>query len=183
MFETTPSPRRITPFQGSKLDICKAVDMAPMRLRSLLFLGWQWVEPVHRISCPSPQEDGRKMWGSMEMLLSFFSLRSAVEPARREPPVLYLQREHDRVVVASNAGRHRNPTWYFNLKANPEEQIQMRDQIRRVRAREAAAEERNHLWPLLTTMFPNYGGYQTKTKRLIPIMILEERQQVDSERA
>ena len=42
-------------------------------------------------------------------------------------------------------------------------------------AREAAGEERDRLWTLVTEAFPLYETYQRRTKRLIPLFVLEER--------
>jgi hypothetical protein len=44
-----------------------------------------------------------------------------------------------------------------------------------VRAREADEAERERLWPKLTEVWPDYDGYQAKTDRMIPVVILEPR--------
>jgi len=41
-----------------------------------------------------------------------------------------------------------------------------------VRMREVDAEELKRLWPLLVTIYSDYAGYQKKTSREIPIVIL-----------
>lgn len=41
-------------------------------------------------------------------------------------------------------------------------------------ARVATAEERARLWPLIVADHRNYGGYQAKTKREIPLVLLDE---------
>jgi hypothetical protein len=43
----------------------------------------------------------------------------------------------------------------------------------RMRARVATPEERARLWPLVTADHKNYAGYQTKTKREIPLVLLD----------
>ena len=42
-----------------------------------------------------------------------------------------------------------------------------------LRARVATAEERTRLWPLVTADHKNYAGYQSKTTREIPLVLLE----------
>ena len=42
-----------------------------------------------------------------------------------------------------------------------------------MRARVASAAERERLWPLITAKHTNYAGYQTKTDREIPVVLLE----------
>lgn len=82
----------------------------------------------------------------------------------------------DRVVlVASFGGDDRNPTWYLNLKVNPEVEITMRGQHRKMVARVASDAEKAELWPRVVAAHKGYAGYQTKTDRDIPLVILEPR--------
>ena len=41
------------------------------------------------------------------------------------------------------------------------------------RARTATAEEKPELWKTMTTEWPDYDKYQTKTDREIPVVVLE----------
>jgi hypothetical protein len=41
------------------------------------------------------------------------------------------------------------------------------------RARIATASERETLWPQIVQTYANYGGYQSKTDREIPLIFLE----------
>ena len=52
-------------------------------------------------------------------------------------------------------------------------EVTTREGKRRMRARIASPEERARLWPLVTADHKNYAGYQTKTKREIPLVLLE----------
>jgi hypothetical protein len=40
-------------------------------------------------------------------------------------------------------------------------------------ARVASREERERLWPTITSEYTNYAGYQDKTDREIPLIMLE----------
>ena len=51
----------------------------------------------------------------------------------------------------------------------------MRGTKRPMHARIADAEERARLWPLITADHKNYAGYQAKTDREIPVVLLEPR--------
>ena len=113
---------------------------------------------------------GGKMWGAPVLLLTTLGRRSG---KHRTTPVLFLQREHDWVIVASNAGRPKNPTWYYNLKEDPAVTIRVRDQVVKVRAREALEEERTQLWEPLSKMYPAYNDYMKKTSRRIPVLVIE----------
>ena len=78
------------------------------------------------------------------------------------------------VVVASRGGDDRAPAWFLNLKDDPDVEVSMRaGPKRRMRARVATAEERVLLWPRVVADHKNYAGYQTKTTREIPLVVLE----------
>jgi deazaflavin-dependent oxidoreductase (nitroreductase family) len=77
------------------------------------------------------------------------------------------------VIVASYGGDDRHPTWFLNLKANPDVVITMRGRTRKMKARVASAEERAELWPRVTGKYRGYASYQTRTDREIPLVILE----------
>ena len=78
------------------------------------------------------------------------------------------------VVVASRGGDDHHPAWFLNLQANPEVDVAMKGGARRrMRARVATAEERARLWPLVVADHKNYAGYQRRTQREIPLVLLE----------
>ncbi len=82
--------------------------------------------------------------------------------------------EGDRlVVVASFGGDDRHPAWYLNLRANPEVRATMGGSTRTMIARIATEEERGELWPQITSAFEGYARYQKRTRRPIPVIILE----------
>ncbi len=91
---------------------------------------------------------------------------------QRTVPLLYLADKDAVVLVASNGGAVRHPTWWLNLQSNPEAEIQINGQRRRVKARQASQEEKRQLWPRLTAMYPGYQKYQDITNRDIPVVIL-----------
>jgi deazaflavin-dependent oxidoreductase (nitroreductase family) len=90
-------------------------------------------------------------------------------------PLLYLVDGADLVVVASSGGMARDPQWYRNLMARPETTVQIRSEVRPVRARTASPEERAALWPRLVDLYADYDSYQGWTDREIPVVVLEPR--------
>ena len=97
--------------------------------------------------------------------------RKSGEP--RTTPTLYL-RDGDRVILpASFGGRSNNPAWYLNLKANPEVEVQIRDEHLQLSARDATDEERERYWPPLIKIYPPYRGYREATDRVIPLVVCE----------
>jgi deazaflavin-dependent oxidoreductase (nitroreductase family) len=79
------------------------------------------------------------------------------------------------VVVASRGGDDRHPAWFLNLRHNPQVEVAYQGKpARPMRARAANAEERGRLWPLVVAQHQNYAGYQAKTEREIPLVLLED---------
>ena len=77
------------------------------------------------------------------------------------------------VIVASRGGDEHHPAWFLNLQANPDVQVKWRGGApKAMRARVATAKERAELWPKVTSKFKNYAGYQEKTDREIPLVLL-----------
>lgn len=112
---------------------------------------------------------GRSM-GCQVVLLTTTGRRTG-EP--HTSPVLGFVEGRAIIVVASNAGKDRHPSWYLNLRANPGAQVQVGREIRKARAREATPEERERLWPRLAREFGGYEVYRERTSRPIPVLILE----------
>jgi F420H(2)-dependent quinone reductase len=94
---------------------------------------------------------------------------------KRTTPLVYVEDHPDVVLVASKGGHPRNPAWYHNLRANPDTTVQIGAERRRVHARVATPEERERLWPKAVATYSGYRGYQQRTGRQIPLVILERR--------
>jgi len=80
------------------------------------------------------------------------------------------------VVVASRGGDDTSPGWFHNLVALSDVEVSFQGKPKKpMTARVATAEERARLWPLVTADHKNYAGYQTKTDREIPLVLLTPR--------
>jgi len=77
------------------------------------------------------------------------------------------------VLVASYGGDARHPAWFLNLRDNPDVEVVMRGRSGPMKARVAPPEEKAELWPRVTTKYKGYAGYQKRTDRDIPVVILE----------
>ena len=78
------------------------------------------------------------------------------------------------VLVASRGGDPVHPAWFLNLRARPEVTVRTgRAPARPMRARVAEGDEREELWRRILDRKPHYGGYQEKTTRVIPLVVLE----------
>jgi F420H(2)-dependent quinone reductase len=84
----------------------------------------------------------------------------------------YLQDGEHLLVVASNNGSDRHPSWYLNLSATPQVYVRYGRQKGYFTARIASESERTALWPRLVAYHPPYAGHQTRTQRKLPVVIL-----------
>jgi len=91
---------------------------------------------------------------------------------QRTTPLLYLKDADNLVLVASKGGAPTHPIWWLNLQAKPQAEVEIGRQKLAVLARQADAEERERLWPLLVAMYASYDAYQKKTTREIPVILL-----------
>ena len=116
---------------------------------------------------------GHRFPGSPPMLLlDHIGARSGV---RRTTPLVYIRDGADVVIVASKGGHPKHPAWYHNLLAHPDVEAQIGSDRRPVHARVANPEERRRLWPMAVRTYSGYTGYQERTQREIPLVILEPR--------
>lgn len=91
---------------------------------------------------------------------------------KRTTPLVYTRDGEDVIIVGSMGGAPKSPSWVFNLRANPRTTIQIGARRWEVIAREATAEERERLWPMVVETYADYAVYQSRTTRTIPVLIL-----------
>lgn len=116
---------------------------------------------------------GHRFPGAPPMLL--LDHTGAKSGAKRTTPLVYVDDPPNLVIVASKGGHPRNPAWYHNLLAHPDTTVQVGPARRSVRARVATPEERERLWPMAVSTYAGYRGYQERTEREIPLVVLEPR--------
>jgi deazaflavin-dependent oxidoreductase (nitroreductase family) len=82
--------------------------------------------------------------------------------------------EGDRTyIVASRGGDDHNPAWFVNLRDNPDVTVSIEGgPPQKMHAEAADPDERARVWPLIASKSTNYAGYQRKTQREIPVVIL-----------
>jgi deazaflavin-dependent oxidoreductase (nitroreductase family) len=77
------------------------------------------------------------------------------------------------VVVASRGGDDRHPAWFLNLRNEPQVQVSVQGGPRTsMLASVATPDERARMWPQIAARYRNYAGYQQRTQREIPLVLL-----------
>jgi deazaflavin-dependent oxidoreductase (nitroreductase family) len=112
---------------------------------------------------------GSRIAGRPMLLLTTTGRKSG---EARTTPLSYLRDGDDCVIVASNNGGDRHPAWWLNLEALPHAEIKVGADQWSIDASAAEGEERERLWPMLLEYNPQYAGYQSKTRRHIPVVVL-----------
>jgi deazaflavin-dependent oxidoreductase (nitroreductase family) len=111
------------------------------------------------------------IWNGVPTLLLTTTGRRSGEPTTT--PLIFGRAGDDYVIVASQGGKPEHPGWYRNLVKEPEVELQVKGDRFRGRARTAEGGEREQLWRRMAEIWPPYDKYQTRTDRVIPVVVVE----------
>jgi F420H(2)-dependent quinone reductase len=112
---------------------------------------------------------GGKM-GKVDVLLLTTTGRKTGK--QRTLPVVYIRDGAAYVITASAGGADKHPGWFFNIRSNPQVTIQVKNKHIKVTGEIAGSENKPELWARLVEVAPNFAGYQKRTSRDIPMVIL-----------
>ena len=130
-----------------------------------------WVaKHIHRYI----ETDGREghEWRGVPTLL--LTTRGRKSGKLRRTALIYGKDGEERyLLVASKGGAPEHPSWYLNLTEHPEVEVQVGADKFAARARTADAQEKPRLWQVMASIWPDYDGYQKKTGRDIPVVVVE----------
>jgi deazaflavin-dependent oxidoreductase (nitroreductase family) len=115
---------------------------------------------------------GGNFTGAPLLLLHSTGAKSGQE---RVNPMMYQAVGDAFAVFASKGGADTNPDWYHNLVAHPEVRIEVGVETLDVTARILGAEEREPIWQQQKARYPGFADYETRTARVIPVVLLERR--------
>ena len=116
---------------------------------------------------------GGSLGGVRVLFLHHVGARSGKE---RISPLLYVEDGERLAIIASKGGHPKHPAWFHNLMAHPDTEVELGRERRRVHARVAEGEERERIWRKAVSMWPDYEGYQARSRgRLIPVVVLDPR--------
>jgi deazaflavin-dependent oxidoreductase (nitroreductase family) len=130
----------------------------------------KWVAEHIRRYVASDGKSGHEWSGVNTLLLTTVGRKTG---KLRRTALIYGQDGDRYVVVGSKGGSPNHPAWYLNLRDNPEVHLQVGLKKLVARARTATAEERQRLWELMASIWPDYESYQKRTSRQIPVVLLE----------
>ena len=129
-----------------------------------------WVRDQVELYESSGGTEGTTLRGLPVVVVTSLGARSGKV---RKTPLMRVEHEGRYAAVASQGGAPKHPTWYFNLVANPEVELQDGPVKRTYKAREVHGDEKAEWWQRAVEAFPDYADYQQKTDREIPLFVLE----------
>jgi deazaflavin-dependent oxidoreductase (nitroreductase family) len=93
-------------------------------------------------------------------------------------PLVFGRDGADYIVVGSKGGAPTHPTWFGNIQANPEVEVEVPIDggTEKFKARAQVVEDRaehDRLYAEMTKIWPAFADYQKRTDRLIPVVRLE----------
>lgn len=113
---------------------------------------------------------GGNFEGAPLLLLHTTGARSGAE---RVNPMMFRTVGDHLAVFASKAGAPDNPDWFHNLVAHPDVKAEIGTETVEMRARVAQGAERDRIWEAQKGDYPGFADYESKTDRVIPVVILE----------
>jgi deazaflavin-dependent oxidoreductase (nitroreductase family) len=120
------------------------------------------------------RENGGKVGGPFSHATLLLLHTTGARSGRHRVNPLAYRRDGDRlVIIASKGGAPTNPDWFHNLRANPKATVEVGDDEFDVRATITDGEERERLWADTKRAMPQFGEYEQKTGRQIPVIALE----------
>jgi deazaflavin-dependent oxidoreductase (nitroreductase family) len=117
---------------------------------------------------------GGRMMGFNALVLTTVGAKSG---AKRANPVGWFPgQDGSWLIVASAAGAARNPAWYHNIAAHPNEvEVEMNGRTIPVTAEQLHGAERDEAWQQITAAAPRFAQYEQKTDRVLPVIRLVSR--------
>jgi deazaflavin-dependent oxidoreductase (nitroreductase family) len=91
---------------------------------------------------------------------------------QRTTPLAGMRDGDDLFVIASNGGRPYHPAWFLNLRADPRVRLRVGNRITEVLSEIVPPAERERLWQMVIRRYPFYAGYQSSSRREIPLIRL-----------
>ena len=131
-----------------------------------------WVRDQVELYEGSGGKSGTTMRGMPVVFVTTLGVKSGKV---RKVPLMRVEHNGEYAAVASQGGAPKNPSWYYNLVADPDVELRDGTVVRAMTAREVTGEEKAIWWKRCVAAFPDYAKYQAKADREIPVFILSQR--------
>jgi deazaflavin-dependent oxidoreductase (nitroreductase family) len=114
--------------------------------------------------------DGVTIRGRPTVLLTYLGVKSG---KIRKTPVMRVEHDGLYAAVASQGGAPTNPQWYASLAAEPVIELQDGTVTKEYQVRQLSGDEKAVWWERAVAAYPDYADYQRRTRRQIPVFVLE----------
>jgi len=112
---------------------------------------------------------GRLMNKIRGMDICVIKTKGAKSGKIRYIPLMLVSYQEGVILVASLGGADVHPSWYWNIKANPEILVYLKGKKLNLLAKQVSDQKKAELWTLICSFYPPYDAYQKRTKRNIPV--------------
>ncbi len=119
--------------------------------------------------------DGKVSGPFEQAPLVLVTAKGAKSGTPRTFPIVHTRDGDDLVIIASKGGADTNPDWYYNLKANPDVEVELPGDTFSATATEVTGAERDRLYAAQAALMDNFNEYAAKTTRVIPVFRLSRR--------
>ena len=132
---------------------------------------WDWVRDQVAEYEASSGERANTLWDT-GLPIIVVTTRGNKSGKVRKMAMMRVTHEGEYVLVASQGGLPTNPSWYYNLIADPTAlEIQDGPERHDYVAREVTGEDKAVWWERAVAAYPPYAEYQAATTRIIPVIV------------
>jgi deazaflavin-dependent oxidoreductase (nitroreductase family) len=115
---------------------------------------------------------GGEVEGMHRDRLLLLTTRGAHSGKDRVAPMMFVESDNTRYVIAANNGAPADPAWYSNLVAEPRVVVEVGDGRFPAIATPLEGAERERVWQTILKDFPFFADYQSSVSREIPVVAL-----------
>ena len=130
----------------------------------------QWVRDQVELYEGSGGTDGTELRGMPVIILTSKGAKSG---KIRKTPLMRVEHDGSYAAVGSQGGAPEHPSWVHNLNADPRVELQDGPLHQDMTARLVEGDEKKVWWQRAVDAFPPYREYQMRTRREIPLYVLE----------
>jgi deazaflavin-dependent oxidoreductase (nitroreductase family) len=116
------------------------------------------------------RQNGGNVGNSHTLLLTTTGAKTGQQ---RTVPVAFMADGQRLLIFGSRAGSDKHPDWYHNLRKQPVVTVEVGSDKYQAKATPLEGEERDRFYAKQCEAMPVFADYQSRTKRVIPVIALE----------